>query len=147
MHDGVRPALAGVVRVVALAHRRLGLPRFDGQGWWLGQATFLIFSWWLLLVVDVDSQASATEIADAAGDSLPYDFAATTDPAELRQLRAARDYDSVFVDLPGSLDGLGILGQVLRSTDLAIIPMIPERQAVTPTSPCQRIASSQPGTE
>jgi chromosome partitioning protein len=85
------------------------------------------------LVVDVDSQGSATEIAAAAGDSLPFDFAATTDLAELAQLRAARDYDSVFVDLPGSLDGLGILGQVMRSTDLAIIPMIPERQAVTPT--------------
>jgi len=23
----------------------LGLPRFDGQGWWLGQATCLMLSW------------------------------------------------------------------------------------------------------
>jgi chromosome partitioning protein len=85
------------------------------------------------LVVDVDAQASATEIADEAGEGLPFDFAASTDPAELAALRAARDYDAIFVDLPGSLDGLGVLGQVMRSADLVIIPMVPERQAVTPT--------------
>jgi hypothetical protein len=26
-------------------YNALGLPRFDGQGWWLGQATCLRISW------------------------------------------------------------------------------------------------------
>lgn len=85
------------------------------------------------LLVDVDPQRSAEEIAAAAGDSLPFDFAATLDPAELGRLRRARDYDTIFVDLPGSLESVSMLGQVLRSTDIVIIPMIPERQSVTPT--------------
>ena len=27
----------------------MGLPRFDGQGWWLGQATCLMTSWWVVV--------------------------------------------------------------------------------------------------
>lgn len=85
------------------------------------------------LVVDVDSQRSADEIADAAGERLPFDFTSTTDPGALAQLRQARDYDSIFVDTPGSLEGLDILATVLRSTDIVIIPCVPERAAITPT--------------
>jgi chromosome partitioning protein len=85
------------------------------------------------LVVDVDPQRSADEIAGAAGDSLPFDFTATTDAAALANLRKARDYDTIFVDCPGSLEGLGVLATVLRSTDLVLIPCVPERQAITPT--------------
>lgn len=85
------------------------------------------------LVVDVDPQRSAEEIADQCGEALPFDFAAETDPLVLGQLRAARDYDTVFVDCPGSLEGYDVLAQVLRAADLVLIPVIPERQAITPT--------------
>ena len=83
------------------------------------------------LVIDADTQGSATEIAQA-GDSLPFDIIAA-EPGQLTRLREATGYDTVFVDMAGSLDALGTLGQVMQSTDLAIIPMIPERQSVTPT--------------
>jgi chromosome partitioning protein len=85
------------------------------------------------LVVDVDPQRSAEEIAAAAGDGLPFDFAAETDPAELARLRAAREYDTVFADCPGSLEGYDVLATVLAAADLVVIPMVPERQAITPT--------------
>lgn len=85
------------------------------------------------LVVDVDPQASAEEIAEAAGDSLPFDFVADTDPTKLRKLRRVRDYDSIFVDCPGNLEDTEVLDEVLNSADFAVIPFIPERQYVTPT--------------
>jgi chromosome partitioning protein len=93
------------------------------------------------LVVDVDPQGSAEEIADAAGDGLPFDFAAETDPAELAKLRTARDYDTVFVDCPGSLEGHDVLREVLRVADVALIPFIPERQAIRPTLRTAAIAA------
>jgi len=85
------------------------------------------------LVVDVDPQGSAEEIATAAGDALPFDFTADTDPRELRKLRGVRDYDTVFVDCPGSLEGRDVLDEVLASAHFAIVPIIPEPAAVTPT--------------
>ena len=83
------------------------------------------------LVIDADAQGSATEIAQGT-DSLPFDIQAAR-PGTLARIRGETAYDSVFVDMAGSLDALGVLGQVMQSTDLAIIPMIPERQSVTPT--------------
>ena len=85
------------------------------------------------LVVDVDPQGSAEEIAEAAGGELPFDFAASADPAELARLRAAREYDTIIVDCPGSLEGHDVLSVVLRAADLVIIPCVPERQAIRPT--------------
>jgi chromosome partitioning protein len=85
------------------------------------------------LVVDVDPQRSAEEIADAAGEALPFDFAADNTPASLARLRQARDYDTVFADCPGSLDSHDVLREVLTVADVAIIPMVPERAAITPT--------------
>jgi chromosome partitioning protein len=85
------------------------------------------------LVVDVDPQGTADEIADAAGDALPFDFAADDNPANLAQLRQARDYDTVFADCPGSLDSHDVLREILTVADVAIIPMVPERAAITPT--------------
>jgi chromosome partitioning protein len=85
------------------------------------------------LVVDVDRQQAAEEIAAAAGDALPFDFAVETDPGRLARLRDARDYDTVFVDCPGSLEGEDVLAEVLGAADLALIPMVPERQAIRPT--------------
>ena len=94
------------------------------------------------LVVDVDPQRSATEIAESAGDGLPFDFATEADPAVLGQLRRTRDIDTVIVDCPGSLEGHDVLGQVLAAADLVLIPMVPERAAVTPTFRTARIAEA-----
>jgi chromosome partitioning protein len=85
------------------------------------------------LVVDVDPQGSAEEIAESAGGALPFEFAASADPAELARLRGAREYDTIIVDCPGSLEGHDVLNVVLRAADLVIIPCIPERQAIRPT--------------
>ena len=65
--------------------------------------------------------------------ALPFEFAAETDAAELARLRAARDYDTVFVDCPGSLEGHDVLSTVLGAADLVVIPCVPERAAITPT--------------
>ena len=92
------------------------------------------------LVVDIDPQGSAAEVAEAAADGLPFDFAAESDPATLAQLRKARDIDTVIVDLPGSLEFHDVLGQVLAAADLVIIPMVPERAAITPTIRTARLA-------
>lgn len=40
-----------------------------------------------VLLVDVDPQGSATWWAERAGDRLPFDFAADSDPAQLTRLR------------------------------------------------------------
>jgi chromosome partitioning protein len=93
------------------------------------------------LVVDVDPQRTAEEIADAAGDSLPFDFTAETDPRQLARLRAARDYDTVFVACPGSLEGRDVLGQVLAAADLVVIPCVPERAAIQPTLRTARLVA------
>jgi chromosome partitioning protein len=94
------------------------------------------------LVVDVDPQGSATEVAESAGDDLPFDFTAESDPAVLGQLRQARDIDTVIIDCPGSLEGQDVLGQVLAAADLVIIPMIPERASITPTVRTARLAEA-----
>ena len=83
-------------------------------------------------MVDVDPQGSAAEVAEAAGDDLPFDFTTESDPGVLGQLRKARDIDTVIIDCPGSLEGQDVLGQVLAAADLVIIPMVPERAAITP---------------
>jgi chromosome partitioning protein len=95
------------------------------------------------LVVDVDPQRSAEEIAEAAGDALPFDFATESDPAALGELRGVRDYDTVFIDCPGSLVETDILRLVLAAADVALIPMIPERQAIRPTLRTARIAAAE----
>jgi chromosome partitioning protein len=94
------------------------------------------------LVVDVDSQGSANEIAEAAGDGLPFDFAPGRDPRELAGLRNARDYDTVYVDTPGNLDDTPVLAGVLASADAALIPFVPERAAITPTLRTARVAAA-----
>jgi len=94
------------------------------------------------LVVDVDPQGSAAEVAEAAGDDLPFDFTTESDPGVLGQLRKARDIDTVIIDCPGSLEGQDVLGQVLAAADLVIIPMIPERASVTPTVRTARLAEA-----
>ncbi len=85
-----------------------------------------------VLLVDVDPQASATWWAERAGDRLPFDFTTDTDPANLARLRRLSQYDVVFVDTPGSLEGHDVLDAVLSSADFVILPTEPAALAVMP---------------
>lgn len=84
-----------------------------------------------VLVVDVDPQGSAGFWADQAGEELPFDVATDTDPANLAQLRRL-DYDVVFVDTPGSLEGRSVLTTVLDEADFVILPTEPAALAIQP---------------
>jgi chromosome partitioning protein len=84
-----------------------------------------------VLLVDVDPQGSATWWAERAGDRLPFDFAADTDPAHLSQLRSL-NYDVVVVDTPGSLEGHDVLTAVIQASDFVVLPTEPAALAVMP---------------
>jgi chromosome partitioning protein len=84
-----------------------------------------------VLVVDVDPQASASWWAERAGDRLPFDFAADTNPTHLARLRA-QPYDVIVVDTPGSLEGSHVLDAVLDASDFVILPTTAEPLAVVP---------------
>lgn len=84
-----------------------------------------------VLVVDVDPQASAGFWADQAGERLPFDVASDIDPNNLARLRSL-DYDVVFVDTPGSLEGRSVLAAVLDEADFVILPTEPAALAVQP---------------
>lgn len=85
-----------------------------------------------VLLVDVDPQGSATWWAERAGDRLPFDFTSDTDPAHLSRLRDLAEYDVVFVDTPGSLEGHDVLTAVLSASDFVILPTEPAALAVMP---------------
>lgn len=78
-----------------------------------------------VLVVDVDPQQSTTWWATNAGESLPFDFAADVDPDNLARLREL-DYDTIFVDTPGSLEDTRVLSAVLDAADFVVLPLNPE---------------------
>jgi len=84
-----------------------------------------------VVLVDVDPQGSATWWAERAGERLPFDFAADTNPANLAKLRDL-DYDVVIVDTPGSLDGHDVLGAVISASDFVVLPTEPAALAVMP---------------
>lgn len=91
-----------------------------------------------VLVVDADHvQHSATdwaEAADAAGSPWSFDFTDDARPEVLRQLRSADDYDTIFVDTPGSLAPSEIerTALVLDRADFVIVPMEPHPMSVGP---------------
>jgi chromosome partitioning protein len=117
--------------VVAVASQKGGVGKTTLA---LGLAAVTADSSGRALVVDVDPQGTADEITTAAGhDGLAFDFAANADPAVLADMRKIRDYDTIFVDTPGSLESQGVLRGVLAAADLVIIPLAPERAALTPT--------------
>jgi chromosome partitioning protein len=92
------------------------------------------------LVVDIDPQRSAEEIITASAD-VAFDFAAEDDPRVLEQLRQVRDYDAIIVDTPGNLENTETLAGVLASATYALIPMLPERAAVSPTLRTARLCA------
>ena len=84
-----------------------------------------------VMVVDVDDQGSADFWAEIAGDRLPFDVAASTDPSELTYLRQL-EYDTVYVDTPGSLGAQDVLTTVLERVDFAVLPTEPSLLAFAP---------------
>lgn len=116
--------------VVAIANQKGGAGKTTLA---LGLAATTADSSGRALVVDVDPQRSAEEVAERAGEALPFDFVADTDPTKLAQLRQIRDYDTIFVDCPGNLTDTAVLSEVLTSADFVIIPFVPEAQFVKPT--------------
>ena len=94
-----------------------------------------------VIVFDADPQQSAMEIA-AAG-SLPFQVRPALSAAELTSIRQVRGVDTVLIDLPGNLDDTPVLGEVLAASDFAIIPVVPERQAIAPTQRTAQIIAAQ----
>jgi chromosome partitioning protein len=84
------------------------------------------------LVVDVDPQSSSAEMAERIREP-GFDFAHELDPARLVRLRELRNYDMVFIDCPGSLEGGQILAAVLANADFAVIPFTHDPLSVRPT--------------
>jgi chromosome partitioning protein len=84
-----------------------------------------------VLVVDVDPQGSTTWWADAAGQSLPFDFAAELDSDNLARMREL-PYDVLLVDTPGSLSDTAVLGAVLRAADFVVVPTEAEALCIPP---------------
>ena len=62
-----------------------------------------------------------------------YEVVHELDPAQLAKIKAARGFDLIAVDCPGSLEGGEILGTVLRWTDYAIVPYDHELPSLPPT--------------
>jgi chromosome partitioning protein len=91
------------------------------------------------LLVDCDPQATAYELTGSL-DEPGYDVVHELDPAQLARIKAARGYDMVTVDCPGSLEGHDVLGAVLEWTDFALIPYDHEVATLQPTIKTARYA-------
>lgn len=85
------------------------------------------------LVADLDPELCASETLDRVGDALSFDYLVTRDPSEITRIRDARLYDSIFLDNPGSKENQGVVRAMLKVTDIALVPCIPEVQALNPT--------------
>lgn len=90
-----------------------------------------------VMLVDCDSNRSALDWTERAGDAIPVDAVDGQDLTRLRQLRRATGYDLAVLDLPGAregafqaiLTGHGSGGPV---ADLLVVPTEPEVMSVTP---------------
>jgi chromosome partitioning protein len=92
------------------------------------------------LVLDVDPQSSSAEMAGRMGDP-GFDFSHEMNPSTLARLRELRQYDMVFIDCPGSLEGDQILSAVLGASDFAVIPFVHDPLAVRPTMRTARLVA------
>lgn len=96
-----------------------------------------------VLAVSTDPQGSAVWWADRV-EKLPFRIAQADDPALLRKLRDLPGVDHVFVDTPGWIgsdpgsaeNGAtgDVLASLLETTDLAVVPIVPEPLAFDPTA-------------
>jgi cellulose biosynthesis protein BcsQ len=94
-------------------------------------------------VVDADPQRSATEIAAAAADALPFEVLDAANRVDvIAGLRDLRGLDTILVDCAGNLQDTPLLGEVLAVADFAVIPFVPERAAVQPTLNTARVIAA-----
>lgn len=84
------------------------------------------------LVVDVDPQHSATDISEMM-QAPGYDFVHEGDPNTIAKLRMVKNYDTIYVDCPGSLEGQDVLRQVIEHADYIIIPYDHDVYSMVPT--------------
>jgi chromosome partitioning protein len=96
------------------------------------------------LLVDCDPQATAYEVTELLEEP-GYDVVHELDPARLAQIKAARGYDLIAVDCPGSLEGHDVLSTVLDWTDFAIIPYDHEMTSLAPTIKTARYIEERGG--
>jgi chromosome partitioning protein len=84
------------------------------------------------LVVDVDPQATAYDLTQTLRDP-GYEVVHELDPVELTRIRQLRDFDTILVDCPGSLEGHDVLDEVLARSTYVIIPYDHTPESVLPT--------------
>ncbi|MCC2625621.1 MAG: cobyrinic acid a,c-diamide synthase [Burkholderiales bacterium] len=81
------------------------------------------------LIIDGDSQGSATRWASSASDNKPFPtaimgLANTGDKVHREIKKYAADYDYIFVDCPPAIDN-NFTASALLVADLALVPVIP----------------------
>jgi AAA domain len=74
----------------------------------LSLAAHTVAAYGRALVVDVDPQANAHDLTWAMQDP-GYEVVHELDPAQLTRIRQLRDFDTILVDCPGSLEGRNVL--------------------------------------
>lgn len=85
------------------------------------------------LVADTDPQANAYDLTQAMSDP-GYDVIHELDPKQLTRISQVRDYDSIYVDTPGTLDHAGgVLDEVLERATFVLIPYDHVPESVMPT--------------
>lgn len=94
------------------------------------------------LLVDCDPQGTSYEITEALEEP-GYEVVHELDPGQLARLKAARGYDLIAVDCPGSLEGHDVLGAVLEHADFALIPYDHELPSLPPTAKTARYAEER----
>ena len=98
----------------------------------LSLAAHTVAAYGRALVVDVDPQANAHDLTRAMQDP-GYEVVHELDPAQLTRIRQLRDFDTILVDCPGSLEGRNVLAEVLARSTFVIIPYDHEPESVLPT--------------
>ena len=84
------------------------------------------------LLVDVDPQANAYDISQAFPEP-GYDVIHELQPADLTRIRGLREFDTILVDCPGSLEGQDVLAEVLARSTYVIIPYDHSPESILPT--------------
>ncbi|MFI7455451.1 ParA family protein [Nonomuraea sp. NPDC049714] len=83
-------------------------------------------------VWDIDPQANAYDLTSVM-ETPGYDVVHELDPSQVANVRKMRQYDTIFVDCPGSLEGHDILSQIVKASTFVLIPYDHEPESVLPT--------------